>query len=102
MATTTKERMAKRKTPPPKTTAPEAAEKKWKKWIRPAIIFGTFASIILLSVFTQGPNDAWPSWQLILTRIAFLAVSTALYFFMLFRTQSERKKEHQKTKPKKK
>ena len=102
MATITREKMAKKKiTPPAGLERLEKAPNK-SQWIRAAIIAGTFAAIALLSVVTQGPGETRPDWQIILTRIALLSVTTVIYFYMLFSTRLNRKDDTQQEKPKKK
>jgi len=102
MTTILKERMAKKKTPLPKIQPPEEGKKKRSTWIRNAIIAGTFAAIALLSVVTKEPDGVWPDSKIIITRIALLSLTTALYFFMLFWTRPNKKEEKEKAKPGKK
>jgi len=100
MAISLKELMIKRKSPAVKPERTEAEKKKRSKQIGIAIIVATFAAIVILSIVSQGDSDGVPEWNVIVTRVVLLSVTTAVYFFMLFRSISGGKKTEEKERPK--
>lgn len=93
--------MAKKKTTPPLSLEPSEKKADKTKLIEAAMIAGTFVAIALLSVVTEGPGDTWPDWRIILTRIALLSVTSAIYFYMLLSTRTNPKGDAQETSKKK-
>jgi hypothetical protein len=56
------------------------------KLIQAVIVLVTFASIVALSIVTQGPHDTRPTTGVVMVRIILLAGLTVLYFVMLYYT----------------
>jgi uncharacterized membrane protein len=56
------------------------------KLIQAIIVVATLASIVALSVVTQGPHDTRPTAGVVIVRIILLAGLTVLYFVMLYYT----------------
>ncbi len=84
--------MAKKK-PEPEKPAKKEPVKNRSKIIKALIIGGTFAAIAILSIITQGPGGARPAPGVIAMRILLLSVCSALYFWMLYYTQSSRQND---------
>ncbi|UCD59130.1 MAG: hypothetical protein JSV16_08585 [Candidatus Hydrogenedentota bacterium] len=66
------------------------------KLVKALIIGGTFAAIAILSIVTRSPGNAWPSLTVVAIRIVLLSACTAVYFWMLYRTKTNRQNDKQK------
>lgn len=67
-----------------------------RPWVKPAIIAGTFGSIIALSILTEGAGDVRPGIGVVSVRIALLSLTAIVYFGMLYYTRASRQNEENK------